>query len=207
MKPEDSPDELLAIARFLASTEIPDELKYGPVMRQIIAGLENTASGLERFFARSQVAPNKTIAEKPSIPVYHCPYCGEKFHNISKAKHHLNECEKKISDVPRHILSGSYKPTTLEVQLTQDEALQMLNGLLAYIEPLVRDIAPSNLVEPWMVTAVKLTKRLYYTLTEAYPSLRKERAIRQWWDEPCSRTGKPYSEEYDRFIATFETSN
>jgi len=155
----------------------------------------------------SQVSHQTVRAEKSSMPTYNCPYCGEKFDNIIRAERHFNECDKKRFEVPRHIPAGSQNPTTLEVQLTEDEAFLMLNGLLAYIEPIVRDFVTSMPIESWMVTAVKLTKRLYYTLTEAYPSLRKEQAIRQWWDDQCSRTGKPYYEEYDRFIATFEASN
>ena len=207
MKPSDIPAGLLAMAHILESTQIPDELKYGPVMTQIIAGLENSATGLEEFFAHSPVAPKETISGEVTKSVYNCPYCGEKFDNISRAVRHFNECDKKRFEVPRHIPAGSQNPTTLEVQLTEDEALLMLNGLLAYIEPLVRDFVTSIPIELWMVTAVKLTKRLYYTLTEAYPSLRKEQAIRQWWDDHCSRTGRPYYEEYDTFIATFEASN
>ena len=73
---------------------------------------------------------------------------------------------------------------------------------MSYAEPLVHQIKPED-VETWMVNSVKLAKRLYQTLTEAYPSLKEDPAIAQWWDHPCPKTGRPYKDEYERFIASY----
>lgn len=91
---------------------------------------------------------------------------------------------------------------SFDFEFNEEEALILLNALLSEAEALVRDISPED-VEGWMVTSVRLTQRLYQSLTEACPSLRQEPAIAQWWDQLSPETGRPYKDEYERFIASY----
>lgn len=89
-----------------------------------------------------------------------------------------------------------------DVEFSEEDALILLNAMLSYSEALAGSFKPEE-VEGWMVNSVKLAQRLYHTFTEAYPSLKQKSAITAWWDDFNPDTGRPYKDEYQRFIASY----
>lgn len=89
-----------------------------------------------------------------------------------------------------------------DVEFSEEDALIMLNAMLSYSETLTRSFKLEE-VEGWMVNSVKLAQKLYHTFTEAYPSLKQESAITQWWDDFSPNTSRPYRDEYQWFIDAY----